>query len=161
MKNLFKDVLPQRMKIDGTNFTIAAGTGDTLASDWISVQDFQGIAIIGDIGTMTATATLDAKLQYSTDGGSTSAGDIAGSALPQMLAASMSLKQFGWDQLELAPNITHVRVSLTRATANVVLLSMHAYLYHGRKKPVTLNTGAGQFSSTSFEFNQGAIGGTA
>ena len=139
---LFNSIKTGLLRPDGTNWTMAAGTGDTLNSDALAITGFEEVAIKFATGAMTATGTLDAKLQVSSDGGSTWA-DVVGGALTQILAASGANKIYGWDAIRVKPGVTHIRAVLTRATANVVITSMTYYLAAPRTWPVTQPTGTG------------------
>jgi len=97
----------------------AAGT---VTTGWISAKNFQSfmaIVMAGDLGT---SATLDAKIEQATDSSGTGAKDLSGAAITQLTeAGSDSNKQatisFGADDLDIANNFTHFRLSMTVATA--------------------------------------------
>lgn len=98
-------------------------TAGTVTTGWIAMADFQSIMAtiaVGDIGT---SGTVDAKLEQATDASGTGAKDITGKAITQLTqAGSDSNKQViincRDDELDVANSFTHVRLSLTIATAS-------------------------------------------
>ena len=68
----------------------AAGT---VTTGWISVANHHGLLAVIQTGVLGASATLDAKLQQATDSSGTSAKDITGKALTQIIKATGDNKQ--------------------------------------------------------------------
>lgn len=99
-----------------------AYTANTYTTGWISLAlFFQVMAIImaGDLG---ASATLDAKLEQATDDGGTGAKDVTGKAITQLTQAGTDSNKQAiilckGEDLDRANNYTHVRLSMTVATA--------------------------------------------
>lgn len=98
----------------------AAGAG-TQTTGWISMSAFQSIMAIVMAGTLGASATLDAKLEQAKDASGTGAKDVGGSNITQLVKATDDDKQAViecWaEDLDIANDFTHVRLSLTVATA--------------------------------------------
>lgn len=98
-------------------------TAATHTSGWVSMATWKSIVAIVMAGTLGASATLDAKLEQATDGSGTGAKDITGKAITQLTqAGSDSDKQAVIncrdDELDTANGFTHVRLSITVATAS-------------------------------------------
>ena len=99
----------------------AYGAG-TLTSDWVSLADFGYIQALVLVGEMQATSTVDAKLEQATDGSGTGAKDISGKSITQLTAAGSDddkqvIINCRDDELDVANSFTHVRLSITTATA--------------------------------------------
>jgi len=96
----------------------AAGT---VTSGWMSMAEFHSMAAILQTGALGASATVDAKLQQATDSSGTGAKDITGKAITQLVKASHDNKQAiiqcHAEELDVANSFTHVRLSVTVATA--------------------------------------------
>ena len=103
--------------IDPDNYT--AGTN---LSDAIDMNDYSQILVIGCVGDMAATATLDLKVTQATTSGGTYK-DVSGAAVTQLTQASPddSNKQvlINVDQtdLDMDNGYRYVKVSMTTATA--------------------------------------------
>lgn len=125
MHNLFKNAKLLRLKPDGTNYEITAGTGDTLTSNSIDTMGFAGVAFILALGTVTATGTVAPTVQQSSDDGSSDA-YVATTAL--IAAASYTS---GYDVvIDVArPQERYLKLVTVRATANVVIDGLWAILY--------------------------------
>ena len=99
--------------------SIAAGTTPT---GWVAAADWGRFLGVIQSGTLGASATIDAKLQQAQDSAGTGAKDITGKAITQMTTgATDSNKQseinLHRDELDLANNFTHVRLSVTVGVA--------------------------------------------
>lgn len=98
----------------------AAGT---VTTGWIDMAKWGAIMAIVMAGTLGSSATLDAKLEQASDSSGTGAKDITGKAITQLTQAGTdSDKQaiincFQQD-LDIDNGFTHVRLSLTVATAS-------------------------------------------
>jgi len=153
MRNLHKSVKTIRPTVDGVNFKLAAGTGDTSNGDWIDTSGFGGLAFIALFGALTATAVTSIKLQHSNDAGATdAAADIAGTAnsIPVANANGMLIVEI------FKPQKRYVRLVITRATANAVIDGVIAELYLPQNAPVTQDA-----SVASIEFFNTPLAGTA
>ena len=99
-----------------------ANTAATYTTGWISMADFASIMAVVMAGTLGASATLDAKLEQASDGSGTGAKDITGAAITQLTQAGgdsdkQAILQCYGEDLDLANEFTHVRLSMTVATA--------------------------------------------
>lgn len=114
---------------------VAAGTS-AINGAWIDTLGYHGVEFTAWFGTLTASQVTSAKLQYSDDG-TNSVGDVTGSAT-SALADGDSNKGI---QIELyRPKHRYVRMVVSRGTANAVLDSMQAKLFHADRVPVTKDT---------------------
>lgn len=89
---------------------------------WTSAAHYGRLAVLIIVGAMTATGTLDAKLQMAKDATGTGAVDITGKAITQMLAASDSnkLRFIELKTDEITDGYSHIRLVLTPATATSI-----------------------------------------
>lgn len=100
------------------NYTSAANTGETTTTA-VDCAGAEGVAFIVDLGAITSTGTATCKLQQSSDNGVADGwSDIAGSSLVNT-GDSATNKQLLLEVIN--PQKRYVRVSITRATANVVI----------------------------------------
>lgn len=95
----------------------------TTVSDYADMSKFERVMIILSVGTMAATATLDAVVQQATDSSGTGAKNLTTSkAITQLTQAGTdSDKQvvinIMADDLDLDNDFDHVALSVTGATA--------------------------------------------
>lgn len=99
-----------------------ANTAATYTTGWIDMADFQAIMAIVMAGDLGTSATLDAKLEQATDASGTGAKDVTGSDITQLTQAGTDSNKQAiiecWaEDLDLANDYTHVRLSMTVATA--------------------------------------------
>jgi len=97
----------------------AAGTYTT---GWIAAKDFTAFMAIVMAGTLGTDATIDAKLEQATDASGAGAKDVPDAAITQLVKATDDDKQaviecFS-DSLDLLNGFTHLRLSMTVATAS-------------------------------------------
>lgn len=141
-RNLFKGAEVRRLKIDGTNWTMTAGTGDTLVSNVVDTDGYSGVAFIEAVGTLTTTATVSTSVLQSSD--NNVADDytaIAGSAnvfvgaddnLVRITEIYRPLKRYMEFQ------------SVRAGGANAVIDGLYVVLFHATNEPVTQGaTGGG------------------
>lgn len=124
---------------------VSQGVG-TVTGSWISVAQFRKILAIIQTGVMTATATLDAKLQQATTSGGAGAKDVSGKAITQLTqAGGDSSKQVLIDldtsQLDVAGGFSYIRLSLTDAAA-ASLISAVLLGFDGRYEPASVSNAA-------------------
>lgn len=156
MKQLLRDIYRVHLTIDGTNYTLAAGTTD-VNSNALSLVGYEGVAISCVLGTITATGSGTAKLQVSANG-SSGWTDVSGSS--QTWGDSDDDKILSWDLLEWDPDYPYIRVAFDRETANSVINCLIADLYMPRILPQSQSVAAGQHVRVP-EFTQRAVTGTA
>lgn len=98
--------------------SIAAGT---VTTGWVSAATHHSMLALIQSGTLGTAATLDAKLQQATDSSGTSAKDISGKAITQIVKASGDNKQalinLRPEELDVTNGFAYVRLSLTVGTA--------------------------------------------
>lgn len=99
-----------------------ANTAATYTTGWIDMATFQTLMAIVMVGTLGASATLDAKLEQATDGSGSGVKDITGAAITQLTKAGsdddkQAIIQCWAEDLDLANGFTHVRLSMTVGTA--------------------------------------------
>jgi hypothetical protein len=116
----------------------AASTG-TYTTGWISMADFAALQAIVMAGTLGSSATLDAKIEQATDGSGTDSKDVTGKAITQLTQAGtddsdkQAVIDVFHDDLDIDNDFTHVRLSVTLATAasdvGAVVLGHYAGFY--------------------------------
>ena len=99
-----------------------ANTAGTLTTGWINMANWGRIMATVMAGDLGASATLDAKLEQAQDGAGTGAKDITGKAITQLTQAGtdsnkQAIINCHREELDLANNFTHVRLSHTVAVA--------------------------------------------
>lgn len=97
----------------------AAGT---VTTGWIDMSKWERAMAIVMAGTLGASATLDAKIEQASDGSGTGAKDITGLAIAQLTQAGtdsdkQAIINIHKSDLDLANEFTHIRLSMTVATA--------------------------------------------
>lgn len=116
------------------------GTG-TVTSGWVSVADYYNLMAIIAVGTLGASATVDAKIEQATDSSGTGAKDVTGKVITQLTQAGsdadkQAVIDMSHDDMDVDNSFTHARLSITVATADSpvagILLGMDA-----RNQPVT------------------------
>jgi len=99
---------------------VLQGAG-TVTTGWVSMGKFARLMALIGVGAMTATSTVDAKLQQATDNAGTGVKDIANKAITQLLAAGGNNRQveidLREDELDVTNSFAFVRLSITVAVA--------------------------------------------
>lgn len=122
---------------------VSSSTGQNMA--WTSAAGYGRFMAMIMVGAMTATGTVDAKLQMAKDSGGTGAIDIPGKAITQMLAASdgSKIRMIDLKSDEIPDTYTHIRLVLTAATAASLVAAVlfgEAADYRPVTKPAYLTT---------------------
>ncbi len=99
-----------------------ATAAGTVTTGWVEAADFSSLLAVVLAGTLGSSATVDAKIEQATDGSGTGAKDLSGSDITQLTQAGsdsdkQALIQFRPDDLDVDNSFTHVRLSITVATA--------------------------------------------
>lgn len=106
--------------IDAISDTTTANSG------WADMKNFHAMLALIDVGVITATGTVDAKLQQATTSGGAGAKDITGKAITQLLAAGGNNRQALINvkaaDLDTENGFEFVQLSVTSTTA----ASVHA-----------------------------------
>lgn len=101
--------------IDAISDTTTANSG------WADMKNFHAMLALIDVGVITATGTVDAKLQQATTSGGAGAKDITGKAITQLLAAGGNNKQILINvkaaDLDTENGFEFVQLSITSAVA--------------------------------------------
>jgi hypothetical protein len=109
-----------------------------LSTGWCAVANFDSLLAILQAGALGSSATMDAKLQQAQDSSGTGAKDVTGKAITQWLQATadksnkQALIGCRVADLDTANNFTHVRLTVTVATA--ASLSSAALLGVGNRR---------------------------
>ena len=98
-------------------------TANTYTTSWISMATFDAIQAIVLAGALGTSGTLDAKLEQATDASGTGAKDIDGKAITQLTEAGgdsdkQAIINCRSDELDVNNSFSHVRLSMTTATAS-------------------------------------------
>lgn len=101
----------------------AAGT---YTSGWVNMRDVYAALAILSVGAISASGTVDAKVQQATDSSGTGAKDVTGLAITQLTQAGTDsnkqvLVNIVQADLDRNNGFTHVRLSVTTATAAALL----------------------------------------
>ena len=98
--------------------SVAVGT---VTTSWVSVANFHALVASIQTGALGTSATLDAKLQQALDSSGTSAKDITGKAITQIVKATGDNKQalinVKPEELDTVNGFGFVRLSITVGTA--------------------------------------------
>ena len=93
----------------------------TVTTSWVSVANFHALVASIQTGALGTSATLDAKLQQALDSSGTSAKDITGKSLVQIVKATGDNKQalinVKPEELDTVNGFGFVRLSITVGTA--------------------------------------------
>ncbi|MBE1208115.1 hypothetical protein [Aminobacter carboxidus] len=132
---MFNALLSEQTSVVGVIDPDANAAG-TLTTGWIDMATYGGLLAIimaGDLGT---SATIDAKLQQASDSSGTGAKDVTGKAITQLTQAGtdksnkQALINMRAEELDRSNGFTHVRLSMTTATATsdsgAIVLGMRA-----------------------------------
>jgi hypothetical protein len=100
-----------------------AYAASTVTSGWVSMASFEAIMAVVYAGDLGASATVDAKLEQASDGSGTGAKDITGKAITQLTKVGtddnkQAIINCYADELDVNNGFTHVRLSITIATAS-------------------------------------------
>ena len=100
----------------------AAGT---YTSGWVSMATLGKIYAVLNIGAITGSGTVNAKLEQATDSAGTGAKDVTGAAITAIVGSASSNAQVTIEvrpaQLDVVNNFNHVRLSVTTAVAASIL----------------------------------------
>lgn len=107
----------------------------TYESGWVDMGMFGTIMSIIQAGDLGASGTVDAKIEQATDSSGTGAKDVTGKAITQLTQAGgdsnkQAIINCRADDLDIANDFSHVRLSVTIAAAacdlGAVVLAMDA-----------------------------------
>lgn len=110
----------ERTAVLATIDPVSQGAG-TVSTGWVSMGQLHSMAALIGVGAMTASSTVDAKLQQATDSSGTGVKDITGKAITQLLAAGGNNRQAIIEvrdtDLDANNGFAYVRLSITVAAA--------------------------------------------
>lgn len=125
-------LVTKRLKVDGTNYTGAAGTSD-LTSEPVDTQGYEGVRFIIGFGAITSTAVTSIKVRQGTASNMSDGADLAGSAIT---IADTDDNKIAITEIH-RPQERYVDLVTDRGTANAVVDFLIVELYGARKYPVT------------------------
>ena len=103
------------------NIAPISQSAGTVTSGWVSAANFERFLAVLQTGVLGASATVDAKLQQATDSSGTSAKDITGKAITQIVKATGDGKQveinLRAEELDTNNAFNYFRLSVTVGTA--------------------------------------------
>lgn len=144
MHTITQNVSIAAIPIDGTNYTVTAGTGALTATE-IDMDGFDSCAIFWLLGTVTDGAVITPSVKNSNTSGSYGSGTIDNIWTPaaQTYATGANASN-RFIRVDISkPQRRFIRAILTRATANSQVLSMIVVRYRAQAAPVVQGTTAG------------------
>src|ERR1043165_8698722 len=132
--NLTKGAKIIPLKIDGTNYLLAAGTTD-VDSEGIDCDGFDGIVFCLLVGTISSSGAVTVKAQQSSD-------DAVADGYSDLTGSSNGLDDTGSNKALIIdifkPQKRYQRIDIVRGNGgNSVLNAGFAILYHAANEPVT------------------------
>lgn len=122
-------------KIDGTNYALTAGTGDTSTSETIDMLGFNAVSFVYLLGAVTAGGACHVKARGANNASLSDISDLAGTNI--VIADADSNKAIVLDIYE--PNYRYLKAILIRATQNLVVNALLTIRYNAINAPVTQN----------------------
>lgn len=148
--NLAKSVEVRRIKVDGTNYTGAAGTS-VLTSEAIDTLGYQEVTILEAWGAIVSGAVTTVKVQQSSD-------DAAADAYDDLLGSSQTVADTDDNKVTITsiyrPAKRYLKVLTNRATQNATVDSIIVILSKPVQVPVTQGAtvqGTPEFFNTPLE----------
>lgn len=132
MQNISQHMVTKRLKVDGTNYTGAAGTTD-LTSETVDTQGFEGVRFICGFGTITGSAVTSTKVRQGAASNMSDGADLLGTA---QTVADTDDNKIVISEI-FRPEERYVDHIVDRGTANAVVDFLIVELYGPRVKPVT------------------------
>lgn len=133
-RNLFKGAEVRRVKVDGTNYILAAGTTD-VDSEVVDVDGYSGLAWIVGLGIISASGAVSVKAQQGLVSNLSDAADLLGTS-QGATADTDDNKVILLDFYK--PAERYQRLHITRGDGgNSVIDFVLALLYHAGNEPVT------------------------
>lgn len=133
--NLSKLVKTDRIRPDGSGYTVTAGTSD-VNSDIIDTAGFEGIRIITGFGAIVSGAATSVKAQQNTANSGTGMADLAGT--------SITVGDTDDNKVTIVeiyrPQERYIRQVTKRASQNATIDFMIVEYYGAKKQPITEGT---------------------
>lgn len=130
--NLTKAVKTIRLKPDGTNWALAAGTTD-VESEVVDTLGFQGVRFMAGFGAITSGAVTKIKVQQGTATNLSDAADLEGSGVT---VADTDDNKVAIVEVN-RPTERYVRCAFDRGTQNAIVDFLVAELFNPRNLPIT------------------------
>ncbi len=127
--NFLKDVKIVRIK-----GPVTAGTTDTQTSSTIAMDGFDSVCVVAELGAVVDAAVATLRVQDGALSNGSDAANISG-ASAALTASTSSNTQIAVDVQK--PQAEYITATLQRATQNVTINCITAYLYNAKNKPVT------------------------
>lgn len=107
----------------------AAHAAATYSTGWVDMSMLGSILALLATGAMTATSTVDAKLEQATSSGGAGVKDITGKAITQLTAAGVDdnkqvMINCRAEELDSRNGFRYVRLTITVATAASILSAL-------------------------------------
>ena len=114
--------------------TVAAGTGDTQTSSTIDMSGFDSVAVVAELGPVVDNAVATLRAQ---DGAQSNGSDAANISNASAVLTALSSSNTNLLVDVQRPQNRYLTVTLQRATQNITINGITAYLYNARSIPVT------------------------
>jgi hypothetical protein len=106
--------------------SLAPGSAST---GWVSMATYSAVQGVVVVGAITATGTVDAKLEQATSAAGAGAKDVTGKAITQLTAAGtdsnkQAVLNCGAEELDVNNAFTHVRLTVTTAAAAALVAGL-------------------------------------
>ncbi len=102
-----------------------SATAGTYTSGWVPMATLGKVYAVLNIGAITGSGTVNAKIQQASDSAGTGAKDVTGAAITAIVGSASSNAQATIEvrpaQLDVVNNFNHVRLSVTTAVAASIL----------------------------------------
>lgn len=136
MHNLSDEIAFKILRIDGTNYSAAAGTdGAVVNSDEVDTDGYDGCMFVFNISAVAASGVFTTSVQNtatSTTYGSGTVDQIGDSKTNSAAGAGDNLPHV---HDVYKPKRRYLRVRSQRTGGNVTINGLMAVLYHGQNKP--------------------------
>lgn len=130
--NLSKNVKTQRIRPDGSGYTVAAGTTD-VNSDIVDTAGFEGVRFIVGFGAITANAVTSIKAQQNDANSASGMADLEDT--------NITVADDDDNQIAIVdvykPRERYLRLAIDRGTQNAVVDFLIVELYEPRVLPIT------------------------
>lgn len=122
----------RRLKVDGTNFTVAAGATD-VTSESVDTKDYDGVEFICGFGAIVAGAVTSIKVRQDIVAAMSAGADIAGTAITVADTDDNKITRSGI----IRPRERFLDHVVKRATQNATVDFLLAVLHKAHKVPIT------------------------
>lgn len=120
---MFGNLKPSdQVNVAGVINFASTGAG-TVSSGYMSMADYRQLLATIALGTLGASATINAKLRQAKDSGGTDVKDITGKAITQLDTAGnkLALINLRAEELDINNGFTHVKLDITVGVAASVV----------------------------------------